>query len=456
MTMPPSSPGTAIIAWFSMYSCSWWPTRYSPSRTRSAAAKPAAMSPCETSYWANTWSDCSGSNTGGRASVTSFIRPLSWRSVSRSGAASSATGSAWCRISPPTGTSSGWSSLIRLTTLSPGISAAVARTTFDQSTSGSGSIASSFARASVERIVMPYHAPGKTRSSVYFAAPVSFARPSRRSGKPDARPGTRWPGSMTRARSTVSVPGVRVRVGIVPRVLLAHRDAMSRPWLVANPRLPNDGPLVRLGFRASRAGAPRLARLAGRRRPGQARDRRAARLGHRQPGAAAVPGQGVHWSNHRVPDRAARAAGRLVALCAIANPVPGHRRRAGRPAIPHRRRGQCPDPVRHDRRLARPEPPRQLGAAHGRDRAVAAARRVGTMDPSGPRILLGGDERGPLGARRVRDVRPELPGGRDCLYRHPRRSRPRDDRRPGRGVGHGAAAEPATGGRDAALVATPR
>src|SRR6185437_4660321 len=102
------------------------------------------------------------------------------------------------------------------------MSAAVAMTTFDQSTSGSGSMATSFARASVERIVMPYQAPGKTRSSVYFAAPVSFAGPSRRNGKAEARPGTRWPGSTTRARSTASVPGVRVRVGI------------------AAPSLPND------------------------------------------------------------------------------------------------------------------------------------------------------------------------------------------------------------------------
>ena len=74
---------------------------------------------------------------------------------------------------------------------SPGMSSAVATTTFDQSMSGSSSIATSFARASVERIVVPNQAPGKTRSSVYFAAPVSFAGPSRRSGKPEARPGTR-------------------------------------------------------------------------------------------------------------------------------------------------------------------------------------------------------------------------------------------------------------------------
>jgi hypothetical protein len=72
--------------------------------------------------------------------------------------------------------------LIALTRFSPGMSAAVTMTTFDQSTSGSGSMATRRARGSVERIVAPYHAPGKTRSSVYFAVPVSLAGPSRRRG----------------------------------------------------------------------------------------------------------------------------------------------------------------------------------------------------------------------------------------------------------------------------------
>ena len=39
--IPPSGRGTAIMAWFSMYSCSWWPTRYSPSMTSSACSRPA-------------------------------------------------------------------------------------------------------------------------------------------------------------------------------------------------------------------------------------------------------------------------------------------------------------------------------------------------------------------------------------------------------------------------------
>ena len=51
--------------------------------------------------------------------------------------------------------------------------------------------------ASVERIVAPYQAPGKTRSSAYLAAPVSLAGPSRRSGAaPRARPGAIVPGSI--------------------------------------------------------------------------------------------------------------------------------------------------------------------------------------------------------------------------------------------------------------------
>ena len=53
----------------------------------------------------------------------------------------SASGSAWCWISPPTGTRIGWSALIELTTLSPGMSAAVTTTTVDQSNAGSSSSA---------------------------------------------------------------------------------------------------------------------------------------------------------------------------------------------------------------------------------------------------------------------------------------------------------------------------
>ncbi len=45
------------MAWFSMYSCSWWPTRYSPSTTMSAAASPASTSPLPSSKWANSRSE---------------------------------------------------------------------------------------------------------------------------------------------------------------------------------------------------------------------------------------------------------------------------------------------------------------------------------------------------------------------------------------------------------------
>ena len=107
--IPPSSRGSAIIALFSMYSCSWWPTRYVPSMTTSAAASAASTSPRVRSKCANTTSEASGSNTGASGSVRSRTRRRASRRVSRSGAASRATGSAWCRISPPTGTRIGWS-----------------------------------------------------------------------------------------------------------------------------------------------------------------------------------------------------------------------------------------------------------------------------------------------------------------------------------------------------------
>ena len=75
-------------------------------------------------------------------------------------------------------------------------------------------------------------APGKTRSSAYFAAPVSFEGPSRRSGaEPRARPGTIVPGSMTTApdgsvrvvRSGTGQPSWRLTLspGPEPEALLA-------------------------------------------------------------------------------------------------------------------------------------------------------------------------------------------------------------------------------------------
>ena len=71
---PPPSVGTAIIALFSMYSCSWWPTRYSPSRIRSAAANAASGSPRSMAYVAKTWSEASGSNTAGSGVVRGTAR----------------------------------------------------------------------------------------------------------------------------------------------------------------------------------------------------------------------------------------------------------------------------------------------------------------------------------------------------------------------------------------------
>jgi hypothetical protein len=86
--------------------------------------------------------------------------------VARSGAARRARPSAWCWISPPTGTRIGWSDLIELMMFSPGMSAAVTTTTLVQSKAGSRSSPSNVAWASVDRIVAPNQAPGTTMSSV--------------------------------------------------------------------------------------------------------------------------------------------------------------------------------------------------------------------------------------------------------------------------------------------------
>ena len=93
-------------------------------------------------------------------------------------------------LAPPTGTRIGWSSAMLATTLRPGMSTEVTTATFDQSKAGSSSIASSRAWGTVERIVAPYQAPGKTRSSAYRACPVSLAGPSRRVGSGTATPRT--------------------------------------------------------------------------------------------------------------------------------------------------------------------------------------------------------------------------------------------------------------------------
>ena len=142
----------------------------------------------------------SGSKTGSIAAVRRVTRRLASRRVSRSAAASSATGSAWWRISPPSGTRIGWSSAMLATTFRPGMSSAVTTATRVQSKAGSSSIASRRAWGTVERIVAPYQAPGNTRSSAYSACPVSLAGPSRRVGIGTARPGTGVASRRDRAR----------------------------------------------------------------------------------------------------------------------------------------------------------------------------------------------------------------------------------------------------------------
>src|SRR2546430_1353295 len=101
-------------------------------------------------------------------------------STPRSAAASRRIGSSLCLISPPFGARTGWSSRISWTTLSPGMSSAVTTTTRLQSKAGSRVIERRRPLGTVDRTVFPYQAPGIARSSVYRAAPVTLAAPSRR------------------------------------------------------------------------------------------------------------------------------------------------------------------------------------------------------------------------------------------------------------------------------------
>ena len=191
--MPPSSRGTAIIALFSMYSCSWWPTRYSPSMTEvRPRAKPASTSPLRDLVVGEDCVDSSGSKTGGSGSVRERDRAC-WasRRVSRSARreerdrlgvmldlAAEGRGPAGRRAMRADDVVAG--DVLGGQDGSPGTSRSPGR----------GRSPSSRACGSVERIVAPYQAPGKTRSSVYSAAPVSLAGPSRRVGSGTATPRT--------------------------------------------------------------------------------------------------------------------------------------------------------------------------------------------------------------------------------------------------------------------------
>ena len=126
-----------------MYSCSWWPTRYVPSMTSVGRPPwPPRRRRARRCSGRTRGSASSGSKTAGRRVGPQPARgAFAARSVARSGAAMSAHGSAWCWISPPTGTSTGWSSWIRLTRFSPGMSSAVTTTTRFQSNASSSSIA---------------------------------------------------------------------------------------------------------------------------------------------------------------------------------------------------------------------------------------------------------------------------------------------------------------------------
>ena len=146
------------------------------------AGEAASTSPRATSYWAKTELGLEGSKTGRSASVRSVTRRLP-RGASRGPAR---------RAAPPARPGGG-------SRPRPGRGSAgrpdraddvLARDVVrghdddrDQSNAGSSSIAEQRGVRSVERIVAPYQAPGKTRSSVYSAVPVSLAGPSRRAGR---------------------------------------------------------------------------------------------------------------------------------------------------------------------------------------------------------------------------------------------------------------------------------
>ena len=77
---------------------------------------------------------------------------------------------------------------------------------------------------SVERMVAPYHAPGNTRSSAYFARPVSFAVPSRRRGPREvARPASVAPGGTISASGATVGRAAGGSVRVMPVSLLLER-----------------------------------------------------------------------------------------------------------------------------------------------------------------------------------------------------------------------------------------
>ncbi len=127
---------------------------------------------------------------------------------------------------------------MRLTTFSPGMSRAVTTTTLDQSKAGSRSMAMRRACASVERMVAPYQAPGKTRSSAYFARPVSFSGPSRRLGEAAARPraSSSGPGANS-GEGTAGRGAVTVRPG---RVVMVSRGSVLRESSLIRPSSERD------------------------------------------------------------------------------------------------------------------------------------------------------------------------------------------------------------------------
>ena len=174
---PPSSRGTAIIAWFSMYSCSWWPTRYVPSMTRSPSPWRSAASPALDGVVRELVVRLrSGSNTAGSRSV----RSVTWRArLAERRAVGRGDERARLRLVPDLAADRHEDRLVVLDEADDVLArdvVAVTTTTRFQSKASSSSIASRRACGSVERIVAPNQAPGKTRSSAYFAVAGQLRR----------------------------------------------------------------------------------------------------------------------------------------------------------------------------------------------------------------------------------------------------------------------------------------
>ena len=197
-----------------------------PRRARSRSARTRAR-------------DSSGSKTGRSCSVRGLRRRRASRRVARSGAAMRASGSAWCWISPPSGTRIGWSRLDRA----------------DDVLAGDVGRGHDHDRRPVERRVEierdePARArrssgssrrtrrPGRRGRRCTARLPVSLAGPSRRSGA--ARPGARTRERVVPGRDDERASGTVVRVVMPDATIPSARGwATSRTPLAPRLSVPD-------------------------------------------------------------------------------------------------------------------------------------------------------------------------------------------------------------------------